>query len=45
MSSIFAQRLIKSLALSACPRDAEESAYKELVGPVLGCGNSVWDPK
>ena len=29
--------------LSACPQDVKESAYKELVRPVLEYGSSVWD--
>ena len=31
--------------LAACPRDVKESAYKELVRPILEYGSSVWDPK
>ena len=31
--------------LAACPRDVKESAYKELVCPILEYGSSVWDPK
>ena len=44
MSAISAQRLIGPLALSACPQDVTESAYKGLVRPVLEYGSSVWDP-
>ena len=31
--------------LVACPRDVKESAYKELVRPVLEYGSSVWVPQ
>ena len=47
MSAISAQRLIEPLPflkrrnLLACPQDVKESAYKELVRPVLEYGSSV----
>ena len=30
--------------LFSCPQDVKEAAYKGWVHPVLGYGNSVWDP-
>ena len=30
--------------LSACPQNVKDSAYRELVRPVLEYGSSVWDP-
>ena len=31
--------------LAACPQDVKESAFKELVRPVLEYSNSIWDPQ
>ena len=31
--------------LGACPLDVKESAYKELIRPILEYGSLVWDPQ